>query len=150
MKTTGCQAISWIHIHLDHARWNDSPQCAEGISKPWVVYASVIASTIHCDRLSSDTARPFAHHHSTQKLDRLPKTAWTVNVKSQKHWRGKLQSGRPHSVRAMISSKDWRRTVSVLSKGVDSDLGTYSNLGRRVTLQSRDRIEYSRCPQKSV
>ncbi len=27
-------------------------------------------------------------------------------------------------------------TVSVLSKGVDSDLGTYSNLGRRVTLQS--------------
>ncbi len=96
------QAISWIHIHLDHARWNDSPQCAEGISKPWVVYASVIASTIHCDRLSSDTARPFAHHHSTQKLDRLPKTAWTVNVKSQKHWRGKLQSGRPHSVRAMI------------------------------------------------
>ncbi len=92
MKTTGCQAISWIHIHLDHARWNDSPQCAEGISKPWVVYASVIASTIHCDRLSSDTARPFAHHHSTQKLDRLPKTAWTVNVTSQKHWRGKLQS----------------------------------------------------------
>ncbi len=27
-------------------------------------------------------------------------------------------------------------TVSVLSKRVDSDLGTYSNLGRRVTLQS--------------
>ncbi len=27
-------------------------------------------------------------------------------------------------------------TVSVLSKGVDSDLGTYYNLGRRVTLQS--------------
>ncbi len=27
-------------------------------------------------------------------------------------------------------------TVSVLSKGVDRDLGTYSNLGRRVTLQS--------------
>ncbi len=150
MKTTGCQAISWIHVHPDHARWNDSPQCAEGISKPWVVYASVIASRIHCDRLSSDTARPFAHHYSTQKLDRLPKTAWTVNVKSQKHWRGKLQSGRPHSVRAMIRSKDWRRTISVLSKGVDSDLGTYSNLGRRVTLQSRDRIEYSRCPQKSV
>ncbi len=33
-------------------------------------------------------------------------------------------------------------------RGVDSDLGTYSNLGRRVTLQSRDRIECSRCPQK--
>ncbi len=79
---------------------------------------------------------PSYTHHSTQKLDRLPKTAWTVNVKSQKHWRGKLQSGRPHSVRVMISSKGWRRTVSVLSKGVDSDLGTYSNLGRRVTLQS--------------
>ncbi len=60
-KTTGWQAISWIHIHLNHARWNDSPQCTEGISKPWVVYASLIASTIHCDRLSFDTARPFVH-----------------------------------------------------------------------------------------
>ncbi len=60
-KTTGWQAISWIHIHLNHARWNDSPQCTEGISKPWVVYASLITSTIHCDRLSFDTARPFVH-----------------------------------------------------------------------------------------
>ncbi len=100
---------------LTMLRWSDSPRWTapnvqRAFSKPWLVYASVIASTIQCDRLCFLIRLcPSYNHHSTQKLDRLPKTGWTVNVNPQSPDGANCSLGVRTLWGRWLSSKGWQR-----------------------------------------